>query len=345
MADDGEPGRVGTREAAPGDSSPGDDLAPDPSARSQSHFDRLWSSLPAPPRHPERLAALILGLGVLLVALYEGGLAIRAWLHAQPTYQIAFENITLEPDPPPFIKIGKPGILAQIRQRAHFPGSLSVLDFDHAKLGELARSITLHQPWIKSVDEIEIPRPNQLIVRVTYREPVAEAMLARAGRVVLDRDGVVLETSEIDPIAAGSLIAITDLDTPDSPLDPKVGVSLGDSGSEAESRVVSAVNLADFLRRQTRGGPDQPRSPLTFVQISTLDGPHVLSARTSDGLWVRWLSAPGAELPGEPAALAKWSMLTERLSRPEDRIPQNPYDYVEFTRDGAHVKQGVPRKH
>ncbi len=335
MADDGEPGRVGTREAAPGDSSPG----PAP-PRSESVLARLWPSLPLSVRRPERLAALILGLGVLLVGLWEGSLALRDWLHAQPAHQLPFDNLILEPPPPTYIKIGKPGILSHIRQRAHLPQHLAVLNLD---LGELARAITLHEPWIRSVDQIERGYPNRLIVRVTYREPVALAHLARAGNVVLDRDGVVLESSEIDPIAAGSLIAITDLDTPENPLDPRVGVSLGAPGSESEALVASAVKLADYLRRQTRGGPDQPRSPIAFKQVSAVEGAHTLSAMTTEGLWVRWLSAPGSERDGEPTASAKWSMLTERLARPEDRIPSNPYVYVEFTRDGARLVQGESR--
>ncbi len=335
MADDGEPGRVD------GENSPHDDLPQGDSTRSSSFLARLWPLLPASTRRPERLAALILGLGVVLVGLWKGSLAVRDWLHAQPVRQLPFQDVTLEPAPPSYIKFGQSGLLAQIRERAHLPERISVLDLD---LGELARTFTLHEPWIRSVDEIEIRYPNQLIVRVTYREPVAEAKLARAGRVVLDREGVVLETSELDPVASGSLITITGLDRPETPLDPKVGVSLGEPGSEVEARVAASVKLADFLRHQTRGGPDHPRSPIAFDQISALFGAQKLSARTTEGLWVHWGSAPGSESETEPSALAKWSMLTERLARPEDRIPKSPNDLLVFTRDGARLIQGVRKR-
>jgi hypothetical protein len=339
VADDGAPGHVGTREAVPGDSSPGDDLASAPSARS-----RLWPTLSASTRRPERLAALILGLGVLLIAVWEGSLAIQRWLHAQPIHQIPFHQIVLDPPPPAYIKPGASGLLEQVRQSAHYPEIISVLDID---LAELAQSISLHEPWIKSVDRIEIVGyPNQLIVRVTYREPVAKAKLAQAGRVVLDRDGVVLDTTELDSLSAGFLIEISKLDTPEDPLNPKVGVSLGPSGSASESQVAASVKLADFFRRQGQEALGQPRAPILFDLISSPEStdPQDLYTRTSEGLWIHWGHPPGTELPSEHSALVKWSMLTEYLAQPENRKLKNPNDLLIFDRLGARLIRGLPRE-
>lgn len=343
MADDGEPGRVGTREAVPGDSSPGDDLAPDSSARTGSVWSRLWPALPAATRRPERLAALILGLGVVLIAIWEGSLAVRGWIHAQPDYQLPFDQIELEPPPPEYIKPGARGLLEQIRQRAQYPKILPVLDLD---LDALAQAFSLHGPWIKSVDHIERRDQNRLIMRLTYREPVAKTDLARAGWVVLDRDGVVLETAELDTSAAGFLVEIINLDTAQDPLNPKVGVSLGPPGSATESRVAASVKLADFFRRQGRNAFDLPRAPVLFDRISTPEqsNPRDLYAQTSEGLWVHWGQPPGSEPPSEPSALVKWSMLSEYMARPENRKLKNPNDLLIFERNGARLVQGKPRK-
>lgn len=336
VADDGESGRIGTTGTAPADVPPGEEGAPGGSV-----LERLWLVPPSWARRPERLAGVVLGLGVLVAAVWFAARSVRDWLHAQPAYQMRFDELVLEPEVPAYIKIGKEGLLEEVRKRAGLGEEVALLNLD---LGELARALAL-EPWIRSVEQVERGFPPRLTVRVRYREPVARAWLSRAGWVVLDREGVVLEAQELNLGATGPLVVISHLDRAEAALDPRVGVSLGEPGSEARERVKAAVALADFLRRQTQGGSGRLVSPIGFSQVSAVDGAHELMALTTDGLWVRWGSAPGDELESrnEPSALAKWSMMMERLARPEDRKPRNENVFLEFTRDGARLRQGDRR--
>jgi hypothetical protein len=106
------------------------------------------------------------------------------------------------------------------------------------------------------------------------------------------------------------------------------------------------VKLADFFRRQGREALDQPRTLILFDRISTPEqtDPQDLYAQTSDGLWVRWGHPPGSELPSEPSALVKWSMLTEYLVQPENRKLKSTNDLLIFDRNGVRLVQGKPRE-
>jgi hypothetical protein len=330
---------------------------------------RRFARLVPPPaaRRPAlaRLGIAALGGAVALALVVAVGAhalrAVVAWLHGQPSYQLDFRDITLDPPPPSCYRWGARGFLDRVRAASREPETLPVLDLD---LGHLARQFT-HYGWVKKVEGASLEHPKRVTVRLVYREPVAR--LQGCWDFALDQDGVVLAGSDIDWEAAGPLVGISLLNPPE---DPKPGLVCrpGPSPDVLEPAVAcaSASRLAGFLKpalaRDLREIPEP-----SFVAIVPSQRAS-LYVQFSEALMFHWGRLPGEEPPGEPPAEAKWTMLRDWLVRHrttparldwlrrhgaserqlrwvEGHVPppQNQGIFLKFTRDGVALIPDDPR--
>jgi hypothetical protein len=285
---------------------------------------RLAKFVPAPAARRPMLARLgIAALGgaiALLFLVLLGAHALQTatgWLHRQPTYQVDFRAIELDPLPPAWYRWGAAGFLERVRVSAEEPETLSTLDLD------LARLVLSFQRygWVKKVVGARIEHPNRVVIRLVYREPVAR--FYESHEFALDKDGVVLPRDDIDWVAAEPLIELYEM-TP--PSDPRPGLicrpSSADGGFAPEDgRVLAASKMAAFLKScLVRDGGDA--SALRFIVHPTVhNGLYVECCRN---LMFHWGEAPGEEAPGELSAEAKWTWLRDsvkRLGTSEGRKP------------------------
>ncbi len=280
-------------------------------------LDRRWAT---------RVMIVAVALAVLLAVGYRSFRLATAWLHDQPQHRLPFSEIELDPNPPSYIKLGRVGLLEQVRQRANLPESLAVLEVD---LGKLARAFAVYSPWVEQVDGIRRDYPNRLVVQLTYRRPVAFLLEGSPEPIVLDRHGVVLPLKEIDP---GTLLELIKIVNVAGPFEPSPGKMLAPAGSDTEVKLRAATELAWFFQRNT---PDRlpSLSPVRVTQVNLKFGEKSLYARTAAGLWVLWGDAPGHEPPGSPGATRKWEFLQDWVARHPP--PYDPGDYLVFTRERA----------
>ncbi len=305
--------------------------SPDPDSRSD------------PRRRATVVEALAVLLGIALIVAYGLAQAAIGWLGDRPTYRLPFDQITLEPPPPSYIKLGRTGLLRQIREKAQAPESLSILNLDPA---DLAKWFALHSPWVEEVVRIERSYPNQLVVHLRYREPVAlvplpfparraEAQPARSG-IFLDRHAVVLPNLEIATEAARPLLQIEGLS---GPLRTKEGVCVVPTGTgEAEHWPIAACRLAAFLKaRMTEEESLAPGNRPDVIYVKEHVGEFWV--RTESRFWVLWGEAPGEEHAGRPKASEKWKQLLSWFVR-SGHEPRGEYDYLEFSPDGPRPRPG-----
>jgi hypothetical protein len=299
-----------------------------------------------------RLAAVALGLGVLAIAAIGFGRVAVDWLHQRPEYLISFRDIELEPEPPPYIRLGKAKLLERIRERAGLPERLSILSADPA---DLARIFPLHSPWIEQVDGIRKQYPNRLVIRLTYREPVGKTTGPNGAPIFLAPSGaargdgtdrpplaVVLDGSEIDESACGPLFRIEDLG---GAVEDRPGLSVAPSGDEeTNARAVAAVSLAAFLQNKIA---ERPRGPEQFqvLGITAVQGKQGLNLYLKvdsdvDGQEDGWVLWRKATLEDESAHLTdeqKWQQLQQWFGKPGRPGPRGPHQYLDFTPDGPRL--------
>jgi hypothetical protein len=280
------------------------------------------------------MVAIGVGLGLLALLVTGGARALRStvqWLHAQPSYQIAFSDIALNPAPPPWIKSGQKGLLEHVRVQAGQPKSLAVLDVD---LTKLERAFALHSPWVKAVAQVRrtYPRPGQpsLSVQLEYRWPVAEARISERQSIVIDEDGIVLPTDDIDRSAAGPLISLQGFAS------NRFWGALGadDDLSAPDSRVVAAAKLSGFFKRRQHSLPAGMASTGKSVIAIISGDARGLFAVTADKTYILWGDPPDSERPGDLSADQKWVMLRSWVESQGKEQIEHP-DYLDFTRHGV----------
>lgn len=297
-----------------------------------------------PRRRLAVIGALAVLIGMAMVALYYLGQAASDWLGRRETYLLRFDQIVLEPEPPAYIKLGRAGLLRQVRERAQAPEELSILNLDPALL---AKWFGLHAPWVEEVLRIERSYPNRLVIRLRYREPVALVHQPTGPGIFLDRNAVVLPNREIATEAARPLLRIEGLtselriDGQPIPLRTKVGVCVAPTGAEeVEHRAIASCRLAAFLKRrliEAKALAPGHRPDL----IHAKDGADQLWVRTESHFWILWGEPPGEEPAGRSKALEKWEQLLGWFSQPETSRP-GENDYLEFRRDGPQLQHGRP---
>jgi hypothetical protein len=301
-----------------------------------------WVASPAARRPaPSRLA---LGAVVAVAALWllaAGGSrtvsALVAWLHDRQIYQRDFREIEI-PEPPPWIKSGRVGLLEQVRTQAGEPERLRVPGHD---LVRIERAFQLQSPWVDRVDGITRAYPNRLFVQLHYRKPVAvawwdapEVGLGGRLRLVVDRDTVILPNDDLDLASAGPLIRIVGAKPP---VDPRPGRFWGTGDAtgdlaQPDPDVAAAARLAEFWQdRKLR--PPSARPDVKIAAIHT-GHPSGLFVQMSDETMILWREAPGTEPPRGLSADEKWAALGDWYAHHHHMTVKNP-DYLEFTRHGV----------
>jgi hypothetical protein len=292
-------------------------------------------------------AGAAVALSVVLLMFTGGARAVRsavAWLHQRESYTLNFREITLVPEPPPWIKSGREGLLERVRSRAGRPEQISVLEID---LKELANDFRRESPWVLDVDRVSRTYPNHLELRLAYRRPAA-ALRVGAGVVILDRDGVVLPEDDVNRSAAPmiDLVRVLPPNLDPSSLEALPGKlfrarSADPEHSDADAEVVSdAARLAGFFVDRDAAGPDARAK----VGVNAI---HWTARRffveTTTTTMILWGQAPGAEPPGDPKAGEKWEMLVNWAESHTLAGVQNPA-YLAFEQNRVVVKTGRVRE-
>lgn len=256
----------------------------------------------------------MLGLSLAGVMLYVGRQAVDSaltWLHAQPRYQLPFGGIQLPEPPPDCFRGGTAGFLDGVRRNANEPEVLSLLDVDAARLRNAFKSF----PWVEEVGEIERP-PGGLIVHLKYRRPVARVFITRDQQFVLDREGCVLRSKDIDAGRLGTLIWIVGQNLSAPPVE-REGTIWKTATSESPNRealdrgVVQAAKLAGFFLDPARAA-EAASLPAVQADVITVAAPKLnrgLFIETVGKIQIHWGRGPGDEEPGELSAAEKWDLL------------------------------------
>jgi hypothetical protein len=281
---------------------------------------------------------IVVLLGAVLVggALYLGRLAARSvvgWLHAQPQYQLPFDQIELVPPPPAWYRAGAKGFLDRVRRRANLGENVSVLDLTPERL-----ALAFRDAWVEEVLKVAYS-PGKVHVYLRYREPVGMVVLADGGQQLVDEYAVLLASDDVDPVRLGPLIRISAPGL-EPPADPQPGVTWksrtrpGGLESVNES-IVAAAGLAGFISKKQRASTIEklPALKVTEIMVGAFEkrGLFMVNAERAV-IW--WRYAPKREPPGEPSAEVKWAMLEEWQRTETKRLLPEP-DYWGFSETGV----------
>ena len=296
--------------------------------------------------HERRLVISRLGLAVLasVLALIAAGMIgsqvlemMVQWLHVRPQYRTTFGAIELEPPPPAWYRGGNLVFLDRVRESAKRGDEpFSYLDIS---LAELDREFRLYR-WVKRVRYVRRRTPNRILVGLDYRRPVATASVpGRAGRWLLDEDGVILPDEDVDRESAGLLIRITVIDPPFGPRAGHVWMSRETSEGlgKADERVLAASRLAGFLTSALDREPGPIPPALRPVAIH-LDVENFTFVENAEKTMISWAEPPGLEPPGDRTAEQKWTDLHDWLKRRPAPPVLDPY-YLDFSKDGIVIKK------
>lgn len=209
-------------------------------------------ALPAgPSRRKLAIAALIVSA---LIGLAWGAVRLAGsageWLHVQPEYHLAFDQIELAPPPPAEFKSGAKGLLAQVRKRANLPETLRLLDLD---LDDFGLAFAKHSPWVERVERVERLYPRRLIVHLRYRRPVARVEgLAMGSFQAVAQDGVLLPHDDLSEGFGSQLVWLVGIPGAREVLP---GHFLGlDASGQPRPDVTAALALARFFRGRAEEG-------------------------------------------------------------------------------------------
>jgi hypothetical protein len=313
------------------------DLAlPPPAPATPGPALRRWIS-------PRRAWTAAAGLGVLTAGLWWALLRVRDWYHHLPENQIAFADIQLVPEPPPWIRAGREGLLERVRLDGGWDRVVSPLSIDKTKLLNDFRL----SPWVEDVPKVDGSRPGRLAIHLRYREPVARVALD-AATVYLDGDGVVLPDDL--GVVGDPLIPILNLH---SLVEARPGrkLKVGDpSGGAGRSEVpTAAARLAAFVRRHQRATPP-PRFPVRSIVLTEneKDGRHWLWLIIGEKVRVGWGAATTPDAAREPSDDEKWGRLLDWAPRAGPVRLDDPdteylvFDIVEGRVTGLTVRRGPP---
>ncbi len=314
--------------------------------RPSRRFAKLVGSPAVRKLSSRRLAWAILGsLSLLALLAWAGTRGVRAlthWVAEQPENWIDFAEIRLIPEPPPWVLSKSVGFLEAVRTKAKLPERVPILEVN---LEELTKIFSLN-PLVERVTKIEVTR-RRLSVSLIFRQPVAVVEVAGQAWVVIDQDGTILPTEDIDWVEkkprprvrgiADPLPIIFDVPAPTS-LAPGLPYKTSNSeslGRDADTEVLKAARLAKYLQGQVKTTPLGRPCP-NFERIAPShkeDGLLLLDTRNN---WVYWGSTPGAGPPQGVVASEKWRMLLDRIDR-EGPLDLKPDQYLRFTPSGLSV--------
>lgn len=187
-----------------------------------------------------------------------------------------------------------PWVMGDLKREALRAASLNdPLPLDDPELSRrLARAFDMH-PWVRRVVRVDLVHPARAVVEVACREPAA-VVAVQGGLLAIDGEGTVLPSDDFTPEAAARYPRIEGITT--SPQGPE-GTPWGDPVVEEAAALAVAIGpeWADLGLASCR--PDLPGGRRSWVLT---DG---------NGRTIRFGSAPGREVTGEPSAAAKVARL------------------------------------
>jgi hypothetical protein len=286
------------------------------------------------------LAASLITVSAAAVALFLGRQAVESavsWLHAQPRYQVRFDQIELVPPPPAFFRGGPARFLERVRAGEARPEALetlSLLDVDRERI----ENVFKRSPWVEAVEGVEFP-PRSLVVRLAYKEPTAVVPISSGEKVYLDRNGRILPFEDVDADRLGRTIQIRAAGvvspSPDRQgLDWKTETPDRPKLAAIDRYVLQAAKLVGFLLtpERRREAEAAPGLVIDLIIPSTDLNEHQLYVRKEGPVLILWGAAPGDEQPGEPSAEEKWRILAEKTKKNALKAPKEA-DYWQFVRD------------
>ncbi len=277
---------------------------------------------------------LALAVGLLYLT-YRAGLAAVALLANHPQYQIPFDRIELVNEPPRWFEGGSQAFLKGVRLGSREPDHVAVLDVTPADL----RLAFKKYAWVDEVTRVAYG-PGRVSVELRYRQPVAWVQLRDAAQLMVDEEGTILPTENVDVAALGRVINIRG----EVGLPPPSATHFGEkwkskanaSGLEqVDERILAAAHLAGLLLREPQLGDAERSLALRVSHIIIVPDFDVrgLFVINYEGAAIRWGSAPGAERPGEPGVEEKWAILRHWAETTRARFLETG-DFWSFSRSG-----------
>lgn len=339
------------------------------------------SSAGVPSLHARR--GILIGIGVLL---FLGFLSRFAWQRAEPQirsdsrYQVTAASIHITKQPEwlhndvKLEALGRAGLFSETTEKASSTG-LSILD-EPAELEERVAMMLEFHPWVRAVGKISKSPPNQLMVEVEYRTPVAALSVGRmsVGRmpssrtargmqnngspnngnlnngnpstepydlIPIDREGVLLLASDLDRRQLGFLprIEVQNLLRATGTQAPRAGEQWTDP------RIAGAIDLINRL------GPIWYE--LSLLDIAPSPSPEVMGnqryyvydLRTNGGTTISWGAAPSIAPIGESPFEAKLARLQSYIAQngPLNSVQSSP-ERIDIRSDTKVIPRMVKRK-
>jgi hypothetical protein len=280
--------------------------------------------------------ALIAGLAGFSYLISRAVRNANAWLIAQRSYQIPFDEIQLASPLPEWYRGGARAFLESVRERAGVSETVPVLDMTP----EQVKVMFVQSPWVESVVRVSYP-PLALRVELQYREPVAQVTIPGDEPYLLDRSATILPRMDVDLERlkrSGPLVAIHGSRLT-APLDPRPGATwkpkggIADVTSEGNGRIPAAARLAAFLVNKMRAAGSSLPPALAVRRIDPTD-PHGrgLFMLNGEDTWILWGETPGEETRGQLDAEGKWALLRLWSERTTSRRLPNE-EYWEFSKE------------
>ncbi len=214
-----------------------------------------------------------------LLGVMAAGRAARASLHDRAAYSFAFADIDCLPPE----GMSRTAFLDEVRSLAVQPAALQLLDEDLS--ARLHRAFLAH-PWVESVRRVAIGQ-SFVHVEMEYRQAVLAVPPSQGGWRLVDRHGILLPESAVQPHLPVLVAAVA---TPAGP----TGCRWGDA------RVTAAAQTAAFLQ------PHLTQLHLEGSQMEIVEGEFVF---VKPGVRIVWGHAPGQEKEEEAPAQVKLKRL------------------------------------
>jgi hypothetical protein len=293
-----------------------------------------------------RIAAIVLVSA--LVGFYLAYRAGLGWLADQPTYQVEFRAIELDPPPPTWYRGGKARFLEEVRRVSGMPERIALLKLAEDELKHAFE----HDPWTEKVTRVS-NRPLGVTVHLVYHQPVALVEISPHEKYLIDESAIILPSEDLDRdldefARQECLITIKGAGLA-APRNPKPGLRWKSPAGSSEvapgnGQIRGAAKLARFLADKRRTVDRISNPSLGFLYINPMDDAkdyRGLFLFNAESTYILWGEAPGEESPGNLMADEKWEKLLE-WSRSQTPRVVPPCDFWQITAAGVIHKIGRP---